>query len=162
MNDSTNEEDKTMSLSIESIPDRKGSSRMSVTCMPNFGYNEPVKKNISDNVPTLDEINEMAKQRYLIKEINDKNYNQNDFVDFIAKQNIHKLPEYQVLEMVNYTFDDLNNIVAMFQQKEERIRNPTSFNRVLDLSWEDTEDEPIDPIDSRLSNILDELDYRRK
>ena len=81
----------------------------------------------------------MAKQRYLIKEINDKDYNQNDFVDFIAAKNIHNFPEDEVLEINKYSFDDLNNIVMMFQEREERKRNPSSFNRVLDLDWEDVE-----------------------
>ena len=65
------------------------------------------------------------------------------------------------MDINRYTFDDLNNIVVMYQEAEERKRNPSSFNKVLDLSWEDNDNGPIDPIDARLSNILDELEYRR-
>lgn len=81
----------------------------------NFGYEQPKPEQIINQEVELtpEQVSEMAKQRYLIREINEKGYSQDDFIDFIQANNQDK-NEAEVLDLNAYSFDELSALVAEF------------------------------------------------
>ena len=64
----------------------------------------------------------MAKQRYLIREIKEKGYNQDTFITFIQRIN-HDKAISEVLDLKTYSFDELSSLVMIFQEEQDELEN---------------------------------------
>ena len=61
-----------------------------------------------------DLFDQQFKQRYLVREILEKRYNQHDFSEFLRKRKAEK-PVHEALDINRYSFNELEEVVQLFQ-----------------------------------------------